>query len=595
MFFKNNFINFKKNIMRTKILNKENKIFRLMLLLFLIIILSQRAHSEPEEDWVSRYNGFDGDDKAQAMALDREGNIYVTGYSEGKGTGKDFLTIKYSQKGELIWIQRFEGIGAAQESDDEANAIAVDGENNVYVTGFTLLGRAGRDFCTIKYNEKGEQEWISFFSGLGNIEDSQDEATSIAADGYGNVYVIGNSNGALSGYDICVVKYDREGNELWARALNGGANSDDKAVSVKTDKEGFVYVAGTTEEIAGGKDYFLAKLDKAGELEWSAKYNGAGGNISINDDEINALEVDGSGNSYVTGYSYGGITGKDFCTIKYDSKGKAEWVSRIDNSQLTKNMLFDDEAKAIAVTASGEVYVTGRTTNSERGSDYLTAKIGLKGETLWIKKYNSELITPSYDEAKAIAIDGRSDVYVTGFINGEEQISDCGNEKGKDFCTIKYSSAGRQMWVRDFNGSGHIGDNDDIPIGILVDAKGRIYIAGQSTGDETKSDYCLIKYSPFYPIKSDAAEVKDVFKLNDNFPNPFNPTTRIGFSIPSQSNVKLAIYDITGKEIALLVNNHLQPGNYQYEWNALQFSSGTYFYKLDADGFVQTKKMILIK
>ncbi len=80
-----------------------------------------------------------------------------------------------------------------------------------------------------------------------------------------------------------------------------------------------------------------------------------------------------------------------------------------------------------------------------------------------------------------------------------------------------------------------------------------------------------------------------------NYPNPFNPSTTIKFAVPKSSNVKIAVYDLTGKELEVLVNEHVQPGTYQTAWNASKYSSGIYFYKLTSDNFTETKKMILIK
>jgi len=85
------------------------------------------------------------------------------------------------------------------------------------------------------------------------------------------------------------------------------------------------------------------------------------------------------------------------------------------------------------------------------------------------------------------------------------------------------------------------------------------------------------------------------FNLSQNYPNPFNPSTTISFSIPSNEKVSLKIYDVLGKEVATIINENMEAGNYKKEWNAGSFSSGVYFYKLQAGNFVETKKMCLIK
>ena len=85
------------------------------------------------------------------------------------------------------------------------------------------------------------------------------------------------------------------------------------------------------------------------------------------------------------------------------------------------------------------------------------------------------------------------------------------------------------------------------------------------------------------------------FLLSQNYPNPFNPTTTINFQLKADSRVRLAIYDLLGREVATLVNDGLSAGNYTWQWNASIMPSGIYFYRLQAGSFVQTKKLVLLK
>jgi photosystem II stability/assembly factor-like uncharacterized protein len=94
------------------------------------------------------------------------------------------------------------------------------------------------------------------------------------------------------------------------------------------------------------------------------------------------------------------------------------------------------------------------------------------------------------------------------------------------------------------------------------------------------------------PISS---EIPNKFNLLQNYPNPFNPVTNIKFDIPKKSNVKILIYDILGREIDVLFNESLNAGSYQADWDASNFPSGVYFYKLVTEEFSESKKMILIK
>lgn len=117
----------------------------------------------------------------------------------------------------------------------------------------------------------------------------------------------------------------------------------------------------------------------------------------------------------------------------------------------------------------------------------------------------------------------------------------------------------------------------------------------------------ILKFTALTGIKPISNNVPSSFKLYNNYPNPFNPTTKITFSIPlikvgdpawtegAGGFVTLKLYDLLGHTVATLVNEKLSPGTYEINWDASNFPSGVYFYKLITNEFVTTKKMILLK
>ena len=96
-------------------------------------------------------------------------------------------------------------------------------------------------------------------------------------------------------------------------------------------------------------------------------------------------------------------------------------------------------------------------------------------------------------------------------------------------------------------------------------------------------------------IHQSGGNIPHTHSLHQNYPNPFNPSTKIKFDIPRGSLVKLKIYDMLGREVAELVNEKLNAGVYEYEWNGINLPSGVYFYKLEAENFIETKRMVLVK
>ena len=96
-------------------------------------------------------------------------------------------------------------------------------------------------------------------------------------------------------------------------------------------------------------------------------------------------------------------------------------------------------------------------------------------------------------------------------------------------------------------------------------------------------------------IQNVSTEVPDKYELLQNYPNPFNPETKIKFALPSSGNVKLEVYDITGRLVNTLVNEVLRSGTYEFKFNGTNIPSGVYYYKLQAGDFVQVKKMVIVK
>lgn len=163
-----------------------------MKIIFTILVLLttiEKATSQVSQEWVARYNGpGNWIDEAKSIAIDGSGNVYVTGYSKGNGTSNDYATIKYNSSGVQQWVARY---NYAINLYDEATSIAVDGSGNVYVTGYSTSIGENTDYATIKYNSSGAQQWVQRYNGPGILLNTHDEAYSIAVDSSGNVYVKG--------------------------------------------------------------------------------------------------------------------------------------------------------------------------------------------------------------------------------------------------------------------------------------------------------------------------------------------------------------------------------------------------------------------
>ena len=398
-----------------------------------LALLPAAAHAQGAiEAWVQRYNGpGNGDDYAWAMAVDTNGNVVVTGYSYGGdplygGSNMDYATIKYSNAGVPLWTNRYKGPGNGW---DEARAVAVDASGNVFVTGRSEGSGSWGDYATIKYSAAGVPLWTNSYNGPAN---SQDDAVAIGVDTNGNVFVTGNSYNGVN-WDFVTIKYSAAGVPLWTRRYNGPVGYDDEyGVALATDAAGNVVVTGQSRGIAGSY-YATLKYSSAGVPLWTNLYGGG-------NDLVFALALDSSGNAVVTGRSQGTNTWNDFLTIKYSSAGVPLWTNRYDGPDSG-----NDWPEAVAVDAGGNVVVTGPVDSTGSVWNYGTIKYSSAGVLLWTNFYNGP--GNDMDLPHAVAVDASGNVYVTGESRGSGTSS--------DYATVAYSSAGVPLWTNRYGWPGN--------------------------------------------------------------------------------------------------------------------------------------------
>src|SRR5437773_2403908 len=318
----------------------SNNLFLCAAALAVGILGETKALAQSAAGWTNRYNGpGNGEDIAYRVAVDAGGNVIVTGSSRTSGGDNDYVTIKYSEAGLPLWTNRYNGPG---NNADRAYRVAVDGNGNVFVTGFSYSGSSvsSSDYATIAYSSEGVPLWTNRYNGPGHTDD---EASAVAVDTNGNVFVTGYSGGSISSDDFATIAYSAAGVPLWTNRYNGPANGADYPNALAVDGSGNVIVAGYSYSGANS-DYATIKYSNAGAPWWTNRYNGPGNSR----DFANAVAVDGNGNVFVTGDSTGSGSGYDQTTIKYSSAGVPLWTNRYNGPGNT-----NDFGTALAVDSGG--------------------------------------------------------------------------------------------------------------------------------------------------------------------------------------------------------------------------------------------------
>jgi plastocyanin len=565
------------------------------------------------ELWEKRYNGTGGNyyDEAYAIAVDVSGNVYVTGGCGGTWTGLtlDYGTIKYYPNGDTCWVKKYNGPPGNDE--DFAVDITVDNSGNVYITG-TSYGGGGisYDYATIKYYANGDTAWVRRYNGPANDDD---RASAIAVDGSNNVYVTGESEGGGTDCDYATIKYYPNGDTAWVRRYNGQTNSFDRASAIAVDGSGNVYVTGysdVSDTLPTNQQYATIKYYPNGDTAWVRRYNGPGNDW----DWVYAIAVDGSGNVYVTGSSVGSGTHNDYATIKYYPNGDTAWVRRYNGEGSGWDIAY-----AITVDSCGNVYVTGESYSSQTDFDYLTIKYDSSGNELWVETYNGP--GNGFDIAYAIAVYGCNNVYVTGSSVGSGTGNDYATIKyvqGLSRVSITDDAFVPEADTVTVGDSVRWTNNGAEPHTTTSDAKSAwdsdTLYPGESFTFQLDSAGSYPYHSKFHPSMTGtivvlATDVKDEtenrekpseISLFQNYPNPFNQATKIEFALAKSGFVSLKIYDILGRKVRNLVSEQLSSGYKSVLWDGKNDSgqdvaSGIYFYQLRVGDFAETKKLVLLK
>ncbi len=353
-----------------------------------------------------------------------------------------FKTGVYNKDHELIIDPTYQWhtfYGSATE--DEANGIAIDGNGNVYVTGSSdtswgsplhnhSVGGSNMDIMVLKLDSSGALLWNTFYGSA-----NTDEGKGIAVDGSGNVYVTGQSNTSwndpsapkhphTSGFDIVVLKLDSSGVYQWHTFY--GSTSTDYGYGIAVDGSGNSYVTGISVATwgspvnlhagGGNADITVLKLNSSGELQWNTFYG------STSTDYGYGIAIR-SGNSYVTGTSqdtwgtpvhpFSGSGLGDITVLKLNSSGALQWHTFHGSTSI-------DYGYGIAVDGSGNIYVTGYSQatwgsplHAYSGSaDIAALKLNNSGILQGNTFYGAASLV---DHGYGIAIDGNENVYVTGY------------------------------------------------------------------------------------------------------------------------------------------------------------------------------------
>jgi len=444
------------------------------------------------------------------------------------------------------------------------------------------------------------QDWLRTYGG-----DEQDIGWCVQETNDGGFVIVGQeSSFGNGGRDVYIIKTNINGDTLWTKSY--GYPSDDGGNYIEqTTDNGYIITGGSFElGVGGGDNVYLIKTDVSGDSIWTKRFN----DFNPSGSQVGRSVQQTTDGGYI-------VTGDGFLMLKTDSLGNEEWrqtnvfgydgsidgdhieetsdggyiiisniLIKLDSLGFTEWINEDMGGNNVQQTSDGGYVVIGQfTDNFQR--DYISIiKSDSNGQMMWYNYFGGD------DDCT------NSSCYV-GY--NVEETSDGGYmvfgktyHPGGGILLIKTDSSGIQEWEEFYNPYDGTYLNLNSFDGKLT-TDGSYVITGYIWGSNINDNVFLLKTNPLLKIESSITPVQ--FQLNQLYPNPFNPSTTLEFSIPFSDNVNIRVLDITGREVDILMNKYLTNGNHRIEWNGQKHPSGVYFISFQSGGFVQTRKVVLMK
>jgi uncharacterized delta-60 repeat protein len=310
------------------------------------------------------YSLVSASDKAYMLVIDPTGFIYLTGKSDSDPTttaNEDVITQKWDLNGNLLWTSRYNG---SNNLNDVAK-ICVSTSSGVYVAGRTFNGQ-NYDGLLIKYNASGIQQWVKIISGVGH-----DEINAMTVDHNENVIVTGVTQSVITDTNVVTIKYDPNGNQLWSQVFNGNSQGTDVGKFLAVDQSNNVVVCGNSDSDADAAtlndDILLLKYDGTGNLLWQQSYSAT----TNSDDLVEELRINAANEIVVVGES-DSLTSNgsnyDFITLAYNASGTLFKSFRFEGIAALKDI------PSTMFINNAEIFVSGGTINQNKQRDLVTIK-----------------------------------------------------------------------------------------------------------------------------------------------------------------------------------------------------------------------------
>lgn len=527
-----------------------------------------------------------GNQTNSRIVSDGSGGAIIVWDDRRAGSNRHIYAQRLNAQGATQWSADGIPICTAQ-NDRTLGDVIPDGAGGAFIAWNDARNTAtGADIFVQQINGNGQARWTANGVAVCTATRFQGDP-KLTSDGAGGVIVAWYDERSTTSWTaIYAQRVDSNGTTRWV--ANGvsvaTATGNQLRPVLLPDDAGGVIIAWEEGRAATFLDIVVQRLNATGARQWGT--SGVSLTSLATDEERPQIISDGAGGAILAWLDTRNVVANDIYAQRVNSEGNARWTAQgvpVCISAATK------ADQRMVSDGAGGAYIVW--TNNDAGMrDIYARRIDSAGVTYWQTHGIPVCADPAVQEKPRIISDGTRGAIVV-WEDSRSTIT--------DVYAQRFDAQGQMLWT---------------PNGVAISTAPSAQYFPQIVADGAPGAIIVwedLRNSTHYDIYAQQVnangqlgvvtgietgdETPRAFDLDQNYPNPFNPSTKIAYRVATREFVELVVCDVLGRSVATLVNEVKQPGVYEATWNANNLASGVYFYRLQAGGFVKTRKLLLLR
>lgn len=517
-----------------------------------------------------------------AMTTDGSGGTIIT-WQDNRNGKYEIYAQRMNGDGNAMWSVN--GLAICTQDSNFKPMIVSDGSGGAIIAWQSYRGSATADIYAQRINSSGNIQWS--LNGLPVcVVVFEQDTIAMVSDGLGGAVLTWQDYRSNTGFaDIYAQRINPSGTMIWTA---NGVNICNQAAAqrgpkIVGDGLGGAFIT-WFDNRAGNYDIYSQRIAAAGAVVWTT--NGVATCTAASDQLTPDICVDGANGVIITWTDFRSTTDFNIYGQRVGPSGAIVWV--VDGVVLNNNVAYAQLDPKIVSDGLGGAIVSWSDYRTGTTADIYAQRVNSTGAVQWTAT-GVIICTATGDQIfSQLTSDGNNGAYITWEDHRNAGNSDIYAQRIASNAALNWAATGYAICTV---------SNDQLRPSLVSNGNLGAIVVWQDYRSGNNFDVYEVGFNTtgIIAIENEGTTTPSEYSLSQNYPNPFNPVTTINYQLPVSGNVKITVYDVLGNELDILVDKVQNAGDHNATWNAADFPSGIYFYRMDAGSFVSIQKMILVK